>query len=216
MGFFDPVIGMDMYYIYTAALVMVMGIICDTKQQAANKNASSPAKTTPQDGPSSSGLAERIAKSRTLLRACAELGARCLQNDMMPGTNRRYCVVMGDLDGMTNDFIAKVTGGAMASTQQSAAADANQSYGGASYPFDKPGGNLAATMAAQPADGSHGIVEAGAEDFGWPPHGEGMYVGGDMAQQHMNFGFADSAWTWQDGHWNDIATMLLGNNYPGQ
>ncbi len=88
---FDPTSWLDMCYLYSSALVLVLAIICEVRRfhsfEAAQRQS------------------QWIADSMRLLAAASELASKQLENPLVPGTMHRYAVVISDMHSMTNDFV---------------------------------------------------------------------------------------------------------------
>jgi len=73
---------LDVYYIYSSTLILVLSIICDVTQ---NKT-------------------DSARDTRQLLDDCFELSSRYLRNDKVPGTMRRWLTIISELHAMVNEF----------------------------------------------------------------------------------------------------------------
>lgn len=190
IGCFDTVTWWDFYFLYAAALVLVLNIICEVRQQAL----------------SSSYLPRWSMTSRALLANCADFSAKILDNPLVPGTTRRYAVVIQDLNEMSRNF----SGGNIhpgAPPQQA-------------QPQPEPSSHPAYNQ--QPVPPQQQNMPDMNQVMPDPQHGlPGMYMsqgpGGIQFTPDYsgNFGFPDASWGWREGQWNDIAAMLLGNEYGG-
>ncbi|ORY56862.1 fungal-specific transcription factor domain-containing protein, partial [Pseudomassariella vexata] len=87
IGGFDPVTWWDFYFLYAAALVLVLNIMCEAKRS--------------NDIPMY--RSRYLSTAVSLLAACAELAAKVLRDPMVPGTNRRYAVVIDELNRMSRN-----------------------------------------------------------------------------------------------------------------
>ncbi|KAM0815780.1 putative Fungal-specific transcription factor domain-containing protein [Seiridium cardinale] len=198
IGGFDTVTWWDFYFLYAAALVLVLNIICEARQQALNPSYRS----------------RWLNNSRSLLAACAEFSAKVLLNPLVPGTTRRYAIVIGDLNEMSRNFSATDYATEM-ETQPSQPAQHTQapqlhteSSSHSSYaPTHTPQHGLPEMnhVMPDPQQGLSGLyMSQGPAGIQFTPDFSG------------NFAFPDASWGWREGQWNDIATMLLGNEYNHQ
>ncbi|KAI1867783.1 uncharacterized protein JN550_006924 [Neoarthrinium moseri] len=185
IGGFDSVTWWDFYFFYAAALVLVLSIICEAKQLGLN-----PAYRS-----------RWLDTSRLLLAASAELSARVQQNPLVPGTTRRYAIVIEDLNNKSRNFTGGNHDAPVPAKQEPEAPTAS------AYPT---------LESAQPVNMEPSQVMPDAPQV-LPQQGIYMSQGPAGVQFSPdfsgNFGFPDSSWGWREGQWNDIAAMLLGNEY---
>jgi hypothetical protein len=73
----------DVYYNYSATLILVLNIICDVM----------------------SGDNKAVIESRKLLGSCAGLAHNYLKNPMVPATLRRWSLTVTELDAMADEFV---------------------------------------------------------------------------------------------------------------
>lgn len=186
IGGFDPVTWWDFYFLYAAALVLVLNVLCEAKQKAIRP-----------------GYQSRwLDASRDLLGACAQFSAKVLAVPLLPGTNRRYAVVIGDLNNMSRNFVTNL------GAEQEA-----KRPGQASDPTPpetlldniRPGNMVVVPPAPepQPSGCQHGLYMSQGPS--------GIQFSPDLT----NFGFPDASWGWREGQWGDIAAMFLGNEFGG-
>ncbi|KAH8203753.1 hypothetical protein TruAng_002046 [Truncatella angustata] len=186
IGGFDSVTWWDFYFLYAAALVLVLNIISEVKQLSLD----------PSFKP------RWLNNSRSLLASCAEFSAKLQQNPLVPGTTRRYAVVIEDLNQMSRNFSA-VDPISHAPPQPQAQAETSHHH-----------------LQAQQNE----VYQQGLVDVSHPmPEPQqalpGLYMSqGPTGIQFVpdfsgNFGYPDASWGWREGQWNDIASMLLGNEY---
>ncbi|KAH8880572.1 hypothetical protein GQ53DRAFT_669615, partial [Thozetella sp. PMI_491] len=196
IGRFDPVSWWDMYYLYTAALVLVLSVICETKRfrgyEAAQRQS------------------QWIAESLRLLDASSELASRQLKHPLIPGTMHRYAIVISDLNLMTLDFVAgrppRSSLSAQNSIKQEPRSDAVM---------------LVTSPAPTAMDQQAYLFSAGGDfEQGRPPIPDLAFGQDNMMGYNglsLGFGFPDTVWAWQDGaQWNNAAGMLLGAEFGQQ
>lgn len=188
IGGFDHVTWWDFYFLYAAALVLVLNIVCEAKQQSLDPSYRS----------------RWINNSRSLLAQCAAFSNKMQENPLVPGTTRRYAIVIEDLNEMSRDFSAADYG---------PETPAQPHVGPSNMPTNP------STYTQSPEATQHGLPEINTV-MGEPQHGlPGLYMTqGPTGMQFTpdfsgNFGFPDASWGWREGQWNDIAAMLLGNEY---
>ena len=190
---FDPVSWFDMYYLYSASLVLVLSVICEVRRfhtfEAAQRQS------------------EWIGESLRLLAASSDLAAKQLSNPSMPGTMHRYAIVISDLHSMTHDFVM----GQPPRSKDPAILGAKPEPGPDAVmlitspvppPMDQQQAYLFSAAAAEmdPGRSQHGDMVF-AQD-GYMAHGGAAF----------GYGFGQGMWTW-DGQWNDVPGMLLGSQY---
>lgn len=191
IGGFDHVTWWDFYFLYAAALVLVLNIICEAKQQSLNPTYQS----------------RWLSTSRSLLAQCATFSARLQENPLVPGTTRRYAIVIEDLNEMSRNFSATDHHAETAPPPQSEPAGAPANPPMYSHPPGPPSHILPEmnTVMTEPQQGLPGLyMSQGPTGIQFTPD----YPG--------NFGFPDASWGWREGQWNDIASMLLSNEYGQQ
>ncbi|KAI0130334.1 fungal-specific transcription factor domain-containing protein [Xylariales sp. AK1849] len=88
IGGFDQVTWWDFYFFYAAALVLVLNIMCEAKQQWSSPTYRS----------------RWLSTSRSLLATGAEFSAKIQRNPLVPGTTHRYAVVIEELNNMSRAF----------------------------------------------------------------------------------------------------------------
>lgn len=101
-GLFDQVTWWDFYFLYQAAQVLVLGVMYDARRGEIRRH-DSPSTSTGAGG----GGNSRLNRSRTLLHCCADLADRVARNPLVPGTIHRFAVVVSELVGLVEDFIAR-------------------------------------------------------------------------------------------------------------
>ncbi|KIH87538.1 c6 zinc finger domain containing protein [Sporothrix brasiliensis 5110] len=101
VGCFNALTWMDVYYLYSSVLIVVLAFVCEEAEgsqptaRQTKETASTTTSTTPP--PTASDL-------RQLLGRCKTLAAKHLANPVVPGTMRRWLTVVGELDAMASYF----------------------------------------------------------------------------------------------------------------
>ncbi|KAL1909696.1 hypothetical protein Sste5344_004544 [Sporothrix stenoceras] len=85
---FNARTGLDVYYLYSATLVLVLSLICDTAQRKSSA----------------------AAETRILFQKCADLARQHRDNHQTPGTMRRWLSIIGDLHELALDVAAFTEG----------------------------------------------------------------------------------------------------------
>ncbi|KAF2998767.1 hypothetical protein E8E14_005461 [Neopestalotiopsis sp. 37M] len=195
IGCFDNVTWWDFYFLYQAALVLVLNIICEARQQAIS---------------SSSYIPRWSMTSRALLANCSDFSAKILENPLVPGTTRRYAVVIQDLNVMSRNF----SGG---NIQQPGNVPPPQHA--QQQPQPEPPGHPAYGQPHMPPQHQQNMPDMSQMNLDQPQGLPGMYMSQGPAGIQFttdysgNFGYPDPSWGWREGQWNDIAAMLLSNEY---
>ncbi|KAK1767564.1 fungal-specific transcription factor domain-containing protein [Phialemonium atrogriseum] len=191
---FNAVSWLDVYYIYSSTLILVLSIICDVTQD----------KT------------ESATDTRQLLGDCFELSSKYLSDDKVPGTMRRWLTIVGELQAMVDEFTnahdGRNSGPPSGRASQPPIRGANKSSSGVGmhdstlnidsgqYRTDLSGTVLEPILASL-------FDPETTADFQFPnlPSFPGFSY--DYSLPHA--GPTESR-AWQEMHWEEISDMLLG------
>lgn len=191
IGRFNAVTWWDMYYLYSSTMVVVLAIICEIRHQE-------------HGGPVDSPMSDSLTDSQTLLQECVDLAAKHFQNPMMPGTMHRWAVVVSEIKSMTDEFLRR---------SSSSAKEENGEEVNTGTFLDGPLGSLETMTGSaylydqqyHPAFRQHQTLS----DFHMD-NGDGTLMASGNGQLFAN---ANNALPWNEDHWRDIASMLLGGDF---
>ncbi|CAK7201375.1 hypothetical protein SEUCBS139899_004079 [Sporothrix eucalyptigena] len=105
VGGFNALTWMDVYYLYSSVLIVVLALVCEASQRTAAKETT--AAGTAAAATTTTSSSKALAELRQLLSHCKNLAAKHLANPVVPGTMRRWLTVVGELDVMAGNFITK-------------------------------------------------------------------------------------------------------------
>ena len=199
---FNALTWLDVYYLYSSTLILVLSIICDIKQ---SKH-------------------ESAAEARSLLIQCTNLAAKHLRNAMVPGTMHRWLTVVGELNTMIIEF----TGGKP--TEQQALSPVTEvvepcvpDFAGAAMQFLLSAGpdprlDGPPPLRLEDQRDSGFITGIRPFDAGEVTSRQNMFMPGLLTspessyEQHFPQTAGDSSdpRAWHELHWEGISDMLLG------
>ncbi|KAK8087452.1 hypothetical protein PG994_002426 [Apiospora phragmitis] len=225
-GLFDQVTGWDFYFLYQAAQVLVLGVMYDAKRGGNRVIQSFHAAG---GGGGGGDRDSRLDTSRALLHSCAELAARVAQIPLVPGTNHRFAVVVGELVGLVDEFIRSpaVEGPAAVTGPPATSSCFPMPENGSSrhQPQAPYHPNIIDDSNTNSNQTSQMEIDAAATFESNGLHHEGGGEGSDLvmaetpsdiqfpADMAAHFGFPDGSWTYREGQWNDFGGMILGGGF---
>lgn len=191
IGRFNAVTWWDTYYLYSSTMVMVLAIICEIRHQE-------------QGGPVDSPMSDSLTDSQTLLQECVNLSAKHFQNPLMPGTMHRWAVVISEIKSMTDEFVRRAT-----SSAKNENGDGAVSTG---LFLDGPLGSLETMTGSaflydqqyHPALRQQTLSDYHMDNL------DGTLMAPGNGQL---FAMPNQALPWNEDHWRDIASMLLGGDF---
>lgn len=119
VGGFNALTWMDVYYLYSSVLIVVLAFVCEANsqtQETTGKEQQAKESTTTTTTTTADEL-------RELLGRCKALAAKHLANPVVPGTMRRWLTVVGELDAMACHFPKRRAAGDASDTAPTSTAD---------------------------------------------------------------------------------------------
>jgi hypothetical protein len=206
LGKFNALTWWDIYYNFSASLILVLDIICTVMQSGA----------------------DAAIESRTLLRETAALAAHHRENPLMPKTMHKWASVTVEMGMMTEDFVSgsrargkmSVSGVVSAHTHSGGIPNAFQptKYPPSQYALPSTASLEQQQHQAQMGTDSETVPRLipEATGLGSTPEAYATHAtssrGGQRQWAQLPFLAPENAHMWQDVHWDDIGNMLLGGD----
>lgn len=191
MDQFNHVTWWDVYYLYSAAMVLVLAFIYDVRQHGYSDA---------EDVPDS------LVETRALLHQCAQLAMRHLQDPQIPGTMHRWATVVIEITSMTNEFVRRSTspGGELnESGTDKSMIMAGEASDGLSIPqvygYDQQQNSR---YSRQPLFSDFHI-----------DNNEGAILALSKTMVGSSYLVPNNPLPWHEEHWRDIASVLLGGDF---
>ena len=181
LGLFNAVTWLDVYYLYSSTLVLVLSLICDASQ----------------------GNMDTSENALSLLQHCTQIASRHIACPRVPSTMQRWLTVVRELEAMVRDFVDEHDTSKRLSRQQASQNDRTLAYPESPLNTQSHGrsSDINAANLERPiseVSSSHTREEIALVDMSGFDNDSTGIVAGPM-----------ECYAWQDMFWEDISDMLL-------